>query len=186
MEKFLKKISNFLIFTLLFLSFLSPSFSYAQVQHLNTFDKVSISVYCFFASCGEEKVLVKKAENNNIKKNIVDKKPVVKNEKPIAKKTSPQKTKIKYIERVVKQKPTVIYTTVEKKPVINNITEVTETKIIEKEGDTSKLERKIRNNRNLISQLAGIDTSGDDLSDNSLNDLADTNISAPTNGQVLT
>jgi hypothetical protein len=31
-----------------------------------------------------------------------------------------------------------------------------------------------------------MDTSNNDLSDNSLNDLADTNIVAPTNGQVLT
>jgi len=154
----------------------------------STFNYVSHEIYCFFVDCDSKKNINNKEKydifiKNNNETSLEERVEKKEDSKVILKKGVIENTKYIRGNTVVKN----YYNTIEKTPIINNTypTEIKENRVVEEYDDTV-LSRKIKNNRRLISQLAGIDTSDDNLSDNSLNDLADTNIISPTNGQVLT
>jgi hypothetical protein len=181
-----KNIINILVILLLIL----PSFSFSQnskIEDLGIVDKASVAIYCFFLDCESDPISIEKKEQiardnkqeeqllkviDNKDNNITVKKEIINNTKYI----NQGKTIVKKY-----------YNTIEKQPIINNTypKEIIEKKIVE-EFDSNSLRKKINSNRRMISQLAGLDTSDDDLSDNNLNDLNDVAANPNTNGQVLT
>jgi hypothetical protein len=187
-----------IIFFLIVIVFFAVPVRAESGKIINFFDRASIYVYCSFFSCESKSDVVKDYQNKEDVLIIDKQKEREKKEKVkrnIAPKNREEKKEEKKETGAVKKSNNnkVIvekyYNTIEKKPIkliTNNYPkEIIEKKIIEKYDDSS-LENKIKNNRRLISQLAGLDTSDDNLSDNSLNDLADVNILNPSNGQVLT
>ena len=189
MNSIIKKAFGLILFVILVIPSLSMAKYAPHVNEESTYDYISHEIYCFFTGCEDIKINIndnkkeiknniiieeKKEDNLNTKKEITIQKEIIK--------------KTKYINTgntVVKK----YYNTIEKTPVINNtypkeIINTTE-KVVEEYNDSS-LKRQIRSNRGMISQLAGMDTSDDNLSDNKLNDLSDVSANPNINGQVLT